>query len=118
MTMSVVMAEIEERNADGARQATPAEMSTLIAGALLGHKRGWLHREGAEQTEVDREISERDDGPGITVMELDVDDASVEFAAALAKNRSLTRAEVLAYKPTPEVLKLIKSQSETPQKKK
>lgn len=51
-------------------------------------------------------------------MELDVDDASVEFAAALGKDRSLTRAEVLAYKPTPEVLKLIKSQSETPQKKK
>ena len=118
MTLSMPMDKIEDRNADGARQATPTEMATLIAGVILGRKRGWRHLEGAEQAEVDREISERDGGPGITVMELDVDDASVEFAAALGKDRSLTRAEVLAYKPTPEVLKLIKSQSETPQKKK
>lgn len=85
------MDKIEDRNADGARQATPTEMATLIAGVILGRKRGWRHLEDAAQEEVDTDVCDQDNGSGIAVVELEVDDVSVELEAAQGKDCSKSR---------------------------
>ncbi len=85
------MDQTEDRIADGARQATPTEMATLIAGVILGRKRSWRHLEDAEQAEVDTDACDHDDGSGIAVAELEVDDVSVELEAAQGKDCSKSR---------------------------
>lgn len=89
--MSVTMDETEDRSTDGARQATPTEMATLIAGVLLGRKRGWRHVAGEEQAELDIDVCGHNDGSGIVVTELEVDDLVVELDAAQAEGRSESR---------------------------